>query len=390
MQNFTFQNATKIIFGKGTEDSVGAEVKNYSKKVLLHYGGGSIKKSGLYDKVVNSLKTAGVDFVELGGVKPNPRLSLVHEGIGLCRKHGVDFILAVGGGSVIDSAKGIATGVPYSGNVWDFYMKKAKAAEALPLGVILTIPAAGSESSPSSVVTNEDGQLKRDIGYEFLRPQFAILNPEQCFTLPAYQVACGAADIMAHTMERYFTNTAHVDYTDRLCEATLSTLINNVPTALANPNDFNAFAEIMWAGTVAHNDLLGRGREEDWASHNIEHEISGIYDIAHGAGLAIVFPAWMKHVYKNNVNRFVQFAVRVWKVEQDFEDPEKTALAGIARIEAFFKSIGLPVRLSEAGINDDRYEEMAEKCVASGGGTTVGNFVKLRKHDIVSIYKLAK
>lgn len=390
MQNFTFQNATKIIFGKGTEDSVGAEVKNYSKKVLLHYGGGSIKKSGLYDKVVNSLKTAGVDFVELGGVKPNPRLSLVHEGIGLCRKQGVDFILAVGGGSVIDSAKGIATGVPYSGDVWDFYMKKATAAEALPLGVILTIPAAGSESSPSSVVTNEDGQLKRDIGYEFLRPQFAILNPEQCFTLPAYQVACGAADIMAHTMERYFTNTVHVDYTDRLCEATLSTMTNNVPAALANPNDFNAFAEIMWAGTVAHNDLLGRGREEDWASHNIEHEISGIYDIAHGAGLAIVFPAWMKHVYKNNVNRFVQFAVRVWKVEQDFEDPEKTALAGIARIEAFFKSIGLPVRLSEAGINDDRYEEMAEKCVASGGGTTVGNFVKLRKHDIVSIYKLAK
>lgn len=388
MQNFIFQNATKIIFGKDTEDSVGAEVEKYSKKVLLHYGGGSIKKSGLYDRVVNSLKAAGVDFIELGGVKPNPRLSLIHEGIDLCRKHGIDFILAVGGGSVIDSSKGIAAGVPYKGDVWDFYMKKATAVEALPLGVILTIPAAGSESSPASVVTNDEGQLKRDIGYEFLRPQFAILDPEQCFTLPAYQVACGAADIMAHTMERYFTNTCHVDFTDRLCEATLSTMINNVPSALSNPKDYNAFAEIMWAGTVAHNDLLGRGRGEDWASHSIEHEISGIYDIAHGAGLAIVFPAWMKHVYKNNVDRFVQFAVRVWKVEQDFADPGKTALAGIARTELFFKNIGLPVRLSEAGINDDRYEEMAEKCVS--GGDTVGNFVKLTKKDIVNIYSLAK
>lgn len=390
MQNFTFQNTTRVIFGKGTEDLVGAEVKKYSNKILLHYGGGSIKKSGLYDRVVNSLKTAGVDFVELSGVKPNPRLSLIHEGVGLCRKHGIDFILAVGGGSVIDSSKGIAAGVPYSGDVWDFYMKKAIATEALPIGVILTIPAAGSESSPGSVVTNEDGQLKRSIGYGFLYPKFAILNPEQCFTLPAWQVACGAADIMAHIMERYFTNTQHVDLTDRLCEATLSTIISNTPAALANPNDYNAFAEIMWAGNVAHNGLLGRGREEDWSSHDIEHELSGIYDIAHGAGLAIVFPAWMKYVYKNNVSRFVQFAVRVWKVEQDFDYPEKTALAGIARAEAFFKSIGLPVRLGEAGINDDRFEEMAGKCIDSRSGKTLGNFVKLTKDDIVSIYKLAK
>ncbi len=390
MRNFTFLNTTQIIFGKGTEDTVGAEVKKYAKKVLLHYGGGSIKKSGLYDRTVKSLKAAGVDFIELGGVKPNPRLSLIHEGIELCRSNGVDFILAVGGGSVIDSAKGIATGVPYDGDVWDFYVKKATATQALPIGVILTIPAAGSESSPASVVTKEEGQLKRDIGYEFLRPKFAILNPEQCFTLPAWQVACGSADIMAHIMERYFTNTRNVDLTDRLCEATLTTMINHVPTALANPKDYDAFAEIMWAGTIAHNDLLGRGREEDWASHSIEHEISGIYDIAHGAGLAIIFPAWMKHVYKNDISRFVQFAVRVWKVEQDFANPEKTALAGIAKIEEFFRSIGLPVRLSEAGIEDNRYEEMAEKCVDSWGGGTVGNFVKLRKEDIVKIYELAK
>lgn len=387
MNNFTFQNTTRIIFGKGTENTVGSEVKKYSGKILLHYGGGSIKRSGLYDKVVKSLTEAGVEFVELGGVKPNPRLSLIYEGIDLCRKNGVEFILAVGGGSVIDSAKGIATGVYYDGDVWDCYVKKGEATRALPIGTILTIPAAGSESSGSSVVTKEEGQLKRDIGYDFLRPQFSILNPEFCFTLPAYQVACGATDIMAHVMERYFTNTPNVEYVDRLSEATLVTIVNNVPRALSNPNDYDAFAEIMWAGTIAHNDLLGCGREQDWSSHNIEHELSGIFDIAHGAGLAIMFPAWMKYVYKTNVNRFVQFAVRVWKVEQDFANPERTALEGIARIESFFKSIGVPTRLSEANITDERFEEMAEKAVGKG---SMGGFMKLKKDDIVNIYKLAK
>ncbi len=368
MQNFTFQNYTKIIFGRGTEGTVGAETKKYSKKVLLHYGGGSIKRSGLYDKVVASLKSEGIDFIELGGVKPNPRLSLLKEGIELCRKHGIDFILAVGGGSVIDSAKGIAVGVPYEGDVWDFYMKKAEAERALQIGVILTIPAAGSESSGASVVTNEETQVKTDIGYEFLRPRFAILNPEQCFTLPAYQVACGTADIMAHIMERYFTDTMNVDFSDRLCEATLQTMIKNTPLALANPKDYDAFAEVMWAGTVAHNDILGRGRLEDWASHCIEHELSAKYDIAHGAGLAIVFPAWMKYVYKHNLNRFVQYAVRVWKVEQDFQDPETTALLGIERLEKFFREMGLPVRLSEAGIGEEHLEEMAAKAASIWGG----------------------
>jgi len=387
MNNFTFQNTTKIIFGKGTENTVGSEVKKYSRKILLHYGGGSIKKSGLYDRVTKSLKDAGIEYIELGGVKPNPRLSLVYEGIELCRKNNIDFILAVGGGSVIDSAKGIAAGMYYDGDVWDLYTRKGRAEKALPVGVILTIPAAGSESSGASVITKEEGQLKRDIGYDFLRPQFAILNPEICFTLPPYQIACGAADIMAHIMERYFTNTPHVELTDRLSEATMTTVINNVPKVLKKPDDYDAFAEVMWAGTFAHNDMLGTGREEDWASHNIEHELSGIYDIAHGAGLAIIFPAWMKYVYKHNLNRFVQFAVRVWKVEQDFSDPEKTALEGIARTEAFFRSIGLPVRLSEAGIGEDRFEEMADKCAGNG---TVGGLMKLRREDIVNIYKLAR
>jgi len=387
MNNFTFQNTTRILFGKGTEYSVGSEIKKYAGKVLLHYGGGSIKKSGLYDKVVRSLKEAGVEYAELGGVKPNPRLSLIYEGIELCKKNDIGFILAVGGGSVIDSAKGIAVGVCYNGDVWDLYMNKDRASQALPIGVILTIPAAGSESSGASVVTKEEGQLKRAIGYDFLRPQFSILNPELCFTLPAYQVACGAADIMAHVMERYFTNTTDVEFTDRLCEATLVTIINNVPRVLKNLNDYDAFAEVLWAGTIAHNDLLGTGREEDWSSHNIEHELSGIYDIAHGAGLAVIFPAWMKYVYKVNMNRFVQFAVRVWKVEQDFANPERTILEGIARLESFFRSIGLPVRLSEAGINEDRFEEMAQKAVGTG---TMGNFMKLGKDDIVNIYRLAR
>lgn len=389
MENFVFKNATKIIFGCGMEQRVGAETRLYSSKVLLHYGGGSIKNTGLYEKVVNSLKNEGVTFVELPGVQPNPRLSLVREGIRLCRENGIDFILAVGGGSVIDSAKAIAVGVPYKGDVWDFYNGKAEVDKALPVATVLTIPAAGSEASPSSVITNEDGWYKRGLTTEWIRPVFSILNPELTYSLPAYQTACGAADIMAHIMERYFTNVKNVDLTDRLCEATLKTIIKNVPSALAEPNNYDFRAEILWASTIAHNDLLGTGRIGDWASHDIEHEMSGIYDIAHGAGLAIVFPAWMKYVYKHDINRFVQFAVRVWDVEMDFASPERTALEGIQRLENFFKSIGLPIRFSDLAIPEERIDEMASKCTA-GDTKTVGNFVRLNKKDIGSIYTLAK
>ncbi|HOQ76836.1 MAG TPA: iron-containing alcohol dehydrogenase [Thermoclostridium sp.] len=389
MNNFIFLNPTRIIFGKGTENLVGAETKKHADKVLLHYGGGSIKKIGLYDTVVKSLKEAGVEFTELAGVQPNPRLSLVRQGIEICRKEGIRFILAVGGGSAIDSAKAIAVGVPYDGDVWDFYIGKAKVKEALPVGVVLTIPAAGSEASPSSVITNEDGWYKRGLTTDRIFPRFSILNPELTYTLPNYQTACGAADIMAHIMERYFTNTKDVELTDRLCESTMKTLINNVPKALANPTDYAARAEIMWTATVAHNNLLGTGRDEDWASHDIEHEISGIYDIAHGAGLAIVFPAWMKYVYKHDIERFAQFAVRVWDVEYNFRNPEETALKGIEKLKAFFSSIGLPVSLSEAGIDDSRLEEMADKCTSSDTHT-VGGFVKLNKQAVYEILKLAK
>jgi hypothetical protein len=335
MENFTFLSPTKIIFGRGVENQVGDETRVYSKKVLLHYGGGTIKRIGLYDRVVKSLRDAGVEFIELGGVQPNPRLSLVKQGIELCRKHNIDFILAVGGGSVIDSAKAIAVGVPYEGDVWDFYSGKEVPEKALPVGVVLTIPAAGSEASKSSVITNEDGWYKRGLNVEIIRPKFAIMNPEITFTLPPYQTACGAADIMAHVMERYFTHQKDVDFTDRLCEATLKTIIKNVPIVLEEPENYQARAEIMWASTIAHNDLLSTGRIGDWASHAIEHELSGIYDVPHGAGLAVVFPAWMKYVYKEDVDRFVQFATRVWDVEMDFSNPDRTALEGIYRLTQF-------------------------------------------------------
>lgn len=389
LDNFTFHSPTKIIFGRDTEQQVGCEAKKHATRVLLHYGGGSIKRSGLYQRVVESLQRAGVDFIELGGVQPNPRLSLVRQGIQLCRDEDIDFILAVGGGSVIDSGKAIALGVPYKGDVWDFFEGKAQAGTSLPVGVILTIPAAGSEASDSCVITKEDGWLKRGYSSQENRPVFAIMNPELTFTLPPYQTACGAADIMAHVMERYFTNTPYVDYTDRLCEATLKTIIKHVPLVLSEPDNYDARAEIMWASTLAHNNLLSTGRTGDWASHQIEHELSGIYDVPHGAGLAVVFPAWMKHVYNHDIKRFVQFAVRVWNIEQDFFDPEVTVLEGIQRMEEFFQSIGLPTRLEELGIPDDRLEEMARKCKKDVDGT-VGNFVQLTTEDVQNILNLAK
>ena len=388
MVNFDFISPTKIIFGKGTENRVGEETAKYGKKVLLHYGGGSIKKTGLYDKVIQSLKQAGIDFIELSGVKPNPRLSLVKEGIKICRENDIDFILAVGGGSAIDSAKAIGAGVPYRGDVWDFYSGKAEPKESLPVGVVLTIAAAGSEASKSSVITNEDGWYKRGLNVDIIRPKFAIMNPELTYTLPAYQTASGSADIMAHIMERYFTNTTNVELTDRLCEAALKTVINNTPIVLEEPYNYNARAEIMWTGTLAHNDLLGTGRVGDWASHQIEHELSAIYDIAHGAGLAIVFPAWMEYVYKNNVNRFAQFAVRVWSVDYSFDSPGETAVEGIKRLKKFFEDIGLPTTLKGAGIPGDRLEEMAGKCKMTNGNT-VGKFVELTRNDVLNILKLA-
>jgi alcohol dehydrogenase YqhD (iron-dependent ADH family) len=388
MNNFEFLNPTKIIFGKGTENQVGAEVRKHASSCLLHFGGGSIKKSGLYDRITASLKKEGVRFVELGGVQPNPRLALVREGIELCRKNKLEFVLAVGGGSVIDSCKAIAAGVPYDGDVWDFFSGKLMPKTRLPVGSVLTIPAAGSEASHSCVITNEDGMLKRPLNMEMNRPSFAIMNPELTFSLPPYQTACGVTDIMAHVMERYFTDVPKVDFTDRLCEATLKTVIGNAPIVLEKPDDYDARAEIMWASTIAHNNLLSTGRVGDFGSHLIEHELSSVNDVAHGAGLAIVFPAWMKYVYKRMLPRFVQFAVRVWNVDERFDDPDRTAREGIARMEAFFAGIGMPVRLGEIGINESHFDELVRKTLI-GRGETVGMVMKLNKDDIRGVLKLA-
>ena len=384
MENFIYQNQTKIIFGKDTENLVGEETKNYSKKILLHYGKSSIKKSGLYDRVIESLKNSGVEYIELSGVVPNPRLSLVREGIKLCRENNIDFILAVGGGSVIDSAKAIALGVCYEGDVWDFFSKQIQIEKALPVGVILTIPAAGSESSRATVITNKEEGRKIGIGNEILRPKFSILNPTLTMTLPDFQTVCGVADMMAHVMERYFTNTKNVDFIDKLSEATLRSIIKNCRKVLKEPNNYEYRAEIMWAGTVAHNGLLGTGREEDWASHKIEHELSAFYDVAHGAGLAVIFPVWMKYVYKHDIKIFLQFAKNVWEIKDGTD--EQIALKGIESTKNFFKEIGLPTTLKELEIDDKNLEEMAKKCV---GGNSIGNFLKLNKDDVLKIYKLA-
>ncbi len=389
MENFVFQSPTKIIFGKNTEKEVGRAIKEFGKKVLFHYGGGSIKKSGLFDKIVESLNEAGIKFVELSGVQPNPRLSLVEQGIKVCREEEIDAILAVGGGSVIDSAKAISMGVPYQGDVWDFFEGKAVPKEVLPLGTILTIPATGSEASRSCVITKEEGWYKRAVNDDIIRPKFAVMNPEITYTLPAYQTASGIVDIMSHVIERYFTNVRNVDFTDKLCEATLKTVIKNATIVLKEPDNYPARAEIMWTGTIAHNELLSTGRIGDWGSHKIDHELSGIYDVAHGAGLAVVMPAWMKYVYKHDVNRFTQFAVNVWNVEYYFEDPERSALEGIKRMEEFFKSLGMPTTLTEMNIPTDRFEEMAHKCVETPT-KSVGNFIPLKKEDVLNILNLAK
>lgn len=388
MNNFSFYSPTEFVFGKGTENECGKYVKKYGgSKVLIHYGSGSVVRSGLLERVEKSLKDNGVEYVLLGGVQPNPRDTLIYKGIEHCRAEGVDFILAVGGGSCIDSAKGIALGVPYDGDFWDFYGTGKPVEKALPLGTVLTIAAAGSEGSGASVVTKEEGMLKRDVGSDLLRAKFSVLNPELTQTLPAYQTACGATDIMAHVFERYFTNTPEVEVTDRLCEALLLTMIKETPRVIADPNNYEARANIMWAGTVAHNDIVGVGRSQDWNSHGIEHELSGLYDCAHGAGLAVIMPAWMDFVYKHNVMRFAQMAVRVFGCEMNFENPEETALKGIAAFRKFLHEIGMPINFAELGAKEEDIPVLVEKFGLGDGKT--GGFVSLSSEDIANIYRIA-
>ncbi|MCR4716177.1 MAG: iron-containing alcohol dehydrogenase [Lachnospiraceae bacterium] len=387
MENFTFYSPTYFVFGKKTEEEAGKYVKKYGgSKVLIHYGGGSVIKSGLIDRVRKSLDSEQIPYVELGGVKPNPRSGLVYEGIKLCKEENVDFLLAVGGGSVIDSAKAIAAGTLYDGDFWDFYSGKM-IEKALPVGVVLTIAAAGSEGSGDSVITKEDGMLKRGTGSETLRPKFSIMNPELTTTLPPYQTACGATDIMAHVFERYFTNTTEVEITDRLCEAVLTTMVKEAPRVIKDPTNYEARANIMWAGTVAHNGIVGVGRSQDWNSHAIEHELSALYDCAHGAGLAVIMPSWMEFVYKHNVMRFCQMATRVFGCHMNYENPEVTALEGIRRFRTFLHSIGMPINFEEIGAKEEDIPKLVDK-LGLGDGKT-GGFVELSSDDVAAIYKIA-
>ena len=389
MENFTFYSPTFFEFGKDTENKAGELVKRFGgSKVLIHYGGGSVVRSGLLDRVKKSLDASGIAYTELGGVKPNPRSGLVYEGIELCKKENVDFILAVGGGSTIDSSKAIAAGVLYDGDFWDYYMGK-RIENALPIGTILTIAAAGSEGSPDSVITKEEGMFKRGASGDAIRPKFSILNPALTQTLPPYQTAAGITDIMAHLHERYLTNSKDVEVTDRLIEGLLLTMIHEAPRVIADPNDYESRANIMWAGMMAHNNSVGVGRSQDWNSHSIEHELSALYDCAHGAGLAVTMPAVFKYVYKHDVMRFAKLAVRVWGCQMDFDHPESTALAGIAALENFLRSIGMPLSFAELGAKEEDIPKLVEVlCYGNGRTGSISGFVTLNTDDCTKIYQM--
>lgn len=385
MKDFTFVNRTKIVFGRGAEEQAGKEAKAVTEKVLFHYGGGHIKKSGLYQRLQESLRRAGVEVLELGGVQPNPRLSLIRQGIAICRREKPGLILAVGGGSVIDSAKAIAVGAETERELWDFFRREAEVTAALPVGVVLTIPAAGSESSNGAVVTNDETGEKLDIGSPFIRPRFALLNPELTYTLPDFQTACGAADMLAHVMERYFSAEPDTGLSDGLCEAVMRSIIQTAPHVRQAPQEYAGRAELMWAGTLAHNGLLGQGRREEWTSHIIEHELSGLYDVAHGAGLAVVFPAWMSYICTEALPRFIRFATEVWGLPYNPDEPERLAREGIGKLKDFFRSLGLPVTLGELGITEKRYGEMADGALRFG---PIGNLKRLHRGDIQQIFTL--
>ena len=393
MKDFNYYAPTEVVFGQQSEEQVAALVKKYGgTKVLVHYGGQSAVKSGLLDKICGLLTEGGIPFVKLGGVVPNPRLSLAQQGIELCRKEGVDFLLAVGGGSVIDSAKCIAYGVPYEGNVWDIYLGKAAPAKMLPVASVLTIPAAGSEMSEASVITNEDGDVKIGYSNSLSRPKFAIMNPCRTFSLPPYQTAAGVTDMMMHTMERYFTKDDDMDLTTDIAEAMLRSMKEAVFAVLKNPEDYRYRAQIMWGGSLMHNGLTGCGVSDDWATHQIEHELSAMFDVTHGAGLAAVWPSWARYVMHENLSRFVRFAVNVMGVPNDFTDPEGTALKGIEAMERFYHAIGMPINIKELigkDVTDEEIREMTRKC-SRDYQRTVGCLKVLKAEDMEAIYRMAR
>ena len=404
MKDFNYYAPTEVVFGEQSEEQVAALVKKYGgTKVLVHYGGQSAQRSGLLDKICGLLKEGGIEYITLGGVVPNPRLSLAQKGIDLCRQEGIDFILAVGGGSVIDSSKCIAYGVCFEGDVWDIYLGKAEPTKMLPVASVLTIPAAGSEMSEASVITNADapresggrllpGGTKLGYSNDMSRPKFAIMNPRRTFTLPPYQTAAGVTDMMMHTMERYFTKDDDMDLTTDLAEAILRRMKTAVFDVLKNPEDYRQRAQIMWGGSVAHNGLTGCGVHDDWATHQLEHELSGMFDVTHGAGLAAIWPSWARYVMHENLRRFVRFAVNVMDVPNDFTDPEGTALKGIEAMERFYHAIGMPINIKELigkDITDEEIKEMTRKC-SRDYTATCGCLKVLKAEDMEAIYKMAR
>lgn len=390
MLNFEFYSPTKFYFGRESENRAGEALKKAgAKKVLLHTGGGSAERSGLMDRVRKSVREAGIPFVELAGVVPNPRLEKVYEGIELCRREQVDFVLSVGGGSAADSAKAIAAGVPYEGDVWDFYSGKALPEKVLPVGTIITLAATGTEGSNSSVISKEEDGIiyKRGLNVDEIRPKFSIMNPELTFTVPPYQKAAGITDILSHILERYISNTENVNLTDRMAEAVMQAVIQAAPAALADPEAYEPHATIMWAGTLAHNNILGVGREQDWSSHQIEHEISAAYDATHGAGLAVIFPAFMEYTLQTNVRRYAQFASEVMGVPANPYEPENVAREGIRRFKEFLKEIGMPENLRAFGAKEEDIPQLAKR-VKRTNGDKVGFFCPLSNEDIEEILRM--
>ena len=390
MKNFTHCVPTQFAFGRGAENDTGKLLKAQgATKVLIHYGGGSAVRSGLIGRIERSLEAEGIAYVELGGAQPNPRDTLVYKGIELVRREKVDFILAVGGGSAIDSSKAIAHGSCYDGDFWDFFCGKAVPQRTLPFDAVLTMSAAGSESSNSCVITQEATKTKRGLSSELNRCRVAIMNPELPMTLPPYQIACGATDILAHIMERYFTTEKEVDLIDRMAEGAMTAVIRAARIAVKDPYNYDAQAQLMWASTVAHNNTLGVGRVQDWGSHQIEHELSALYDVPHGAGLAVVFPAWMRYHMHKDVMRFAQFAVRVYGCEMDFENPEATALRGIECHEQFLREIGMPITLKELGARTEDIPAMAAKTRKNNPDGTTGGTFPMTAQDIEAVLRIA-
>jgi len=393
MNHFTFYSPTKVIFGKGVADKIGSETKAWGgTKVLIHYGGGSVVRSGLLDRVKKSLDAEGIAHVELGGAVPNPRLGLVHQGIDLCRKEGVDFILGIGGGSAIDSAKAIAVGVPYQGDVWDIYDDKVVEKAALPHANIITLAATGTETSNSSVITNENGWIKRGHSNDFNRPRFTLMDPELLYTLPPYQTACGVVDIMMHTMDRYFSPGGINEVTDRIAEQILRTVIQYGRICMDDPTNYEARSEVMWAGSLSHNGLTGLGLPGDWAPHQIEHEMGGKFDVAHGAGLAAVWGSWARYVCKADPLRFARFGVNVWGLNMNYQNPSETALEAIRATTEYFHTLGMPVNTTELlgrETTEEEMKDMAVKCTFFGR-RTVGGMMKLGEKEILDIYRAAR